>query len=650
MIQAESMTSESVKPLAESFMREVVINLKQPRADISIGTGLSGLVLVLIEIYGCYGQQQVLELAEEAADELVARCKRSSSNDYSLYTGYAGVVYVLLKLYGLTGKESRKAECLQLLQGMRNDYISSPYVTNYLYNGRAGTLLTVLLLHQATGEAALLEYINTLARKIIDDAYYTNEGLCWKNKEELPVRPSCAFATGTAGIDYVFRQLHEYFPLSGFDLVSREISRYTDYCWVEEAANWGNYNRDITTSAELEQYSKYFEQGRMEPFTKPSFGFSWGEGTAGIALQQIHNAAASHEKIRAAIENLSSSFQLSQFPAGVYHGLAGIALFCDKAYQHLQLPVYGDMRMQLEEHLLFNYEFISLKGGLFHGRAGVLYFLLKSIHRSDTDNIMCPLLAPGASSQKMNDWTLPETKQRLLSTAFRRTITVLNGNDSEALQQFINSTDTSQPPLQQFTKWVESHIEQEQDGMYKNALAEIYRLEADRAAYRDYSNRSDIQRFFERLHHRRAIVGLLNQPDAWVLVQTACLAPGLDIRQCRWDWTSPGYHTFFENKEQRRAPGNPGFEILLELSPENEIAETNLAVTGLILHRFDSPKQIQQAIGEIRFFCQSQPVENLSDIIRNAGSRSVTDFFSRLEFLVLFKVKELLYNGQLQIC
>ena len=75
---------------------------------------------------------------------MLEHCQLHSTNNFSLYTGRGGLIYALLELHSVTNNPQFIESSLELMDTVDQDYLISPYTTDYLYDGRSGTLLVLL--------------------------------------------------------------------------------------------------------------------------------------------------------------------------------------------------------------------------------------------------------------------------------------------------------------------------------------------------------------------------------------------------------------------------------------------------------------------------------------------------------------------------
>jgi hypothetical protein len=157
--------------------------------------------------------------------------------------------------------------------------------------------------------------------------------------------------------------------------------------------------------------------------------------------------------------------------------------------------------------------------------------------------------------------------------------------------------------------------------------------------------RTNLEIYLTTFFHNMEVIKLLNKPDEWIFKQQIRVSDTIKILKSKWDWSIRDNFDSVENFYQMPYY----YEYLILSSYENKAAEYPLKIDGLVLHRFDQVNTINQALIEIKKFCQSQPPSAIEEFTKNTGSKNVQDFIARLDFLITHKVKQLIYDGILEI-
>src|SRR6185437_11664576 len=225
-----TMTSQATEVIekVEKYADEIILEKKYLIGEKpeSIDTGVSGIALLLIDLYRYTGKEKYLNAADRLISSLLNHCKTHPNNDYSLYKGRGSVIYLLIMRYHTGGGQSLIEECLDLIRPADKEYLHSAYTSDYLYEGRAGTLLLILNLYLISRESFLVDYMNNIFEKMLVNATLTDDGLSWNNREEVNLKAPCGFAHGTAGIVYVLKQLNHYCRHEGISFLIGEMERF----------------------------------------------------------------------------------------------------------------------------------------------------------------------------------------------------------------------------------------------------------------------------------------------------------------------------------------------------------------------------------------------------------------------------------------
>jgi hypothetical protein len=560
------------------------------------------------------------------------------------------VVYVLIQLFRITKDEYLLRESLDLVLPANKEYLSSQYTSDNLYDGRSGTLLVIFHLYSLTKECFLWDYISQFLHKIIENSYSTENGIFWRNAEEINLRASCGFAHGTSGIEYVFGFLHSYLPTASLEYMLRKIRRYKDSCWIEDMGNWGDFRKDIFSKETLKSYKEAYLSNKPADLYQPQDNIFWANGAAGIAIPGSmgpvkEGCTDKYSGIQEKLENII----FDQGAGNLYDGMTGLGLcFLEMYYISRDESLLGSAMRIYEKCLpVTGY---GLQGGLFHGHAGMIYFLLKMTDISNpSENILIPFLhdhpvADPSGKERVPD--LSDTKKMLLSKYFPRTVELLETVAPRILLKVLKQSDegNNKNEMAAFIDFIEKEVLTLTEIPIHEIMKDVFNLEKEKHFFTRSETRTSFQLYFNELTHHDQIIEDLNRPEEWLLQKVLTISDSVKIIRSRWNWIPREDFRLIQNVSQ--APGD--LEILLRHTPESVI-ESSLQMVGLILHRFDEPKTVERALMEIKYFCQSQGEGALQEFAQNTGSKDVQNFISRLDFLVIFKVKELLYDNVLAI-
>ena len=291
---------------------------------------------------------------------------------------------------------------------------------------------------------------------------------------------------------------------------------------------------------------------------------------------------------------------------------------------------------------------IPLTGGFLFGEMGVNYFLLKCHTMEEfSQSIINPM--SNKVIDKVNyslEIDIKSVKKQLLSKTYCRTIEVLDKIFQENLANHLSDENCKMnlSEIERFENFVNQNFVLTNTPIH-NVIQDIFNLEKERKNFLYKEPRCSLNLYIEKLIYNDKIIKLLNHEDEFIINQKVKIVENLKSVVTKWDWDSDPRFNLIQNFYNE--PSH--YEFLLLPSYEYGLNEYALKIDGLILHRFDSPKKISEALNEIKFFCKSQPENVVKAFLTDTGSTNVEDFIERLDFLVLHKVKQLIYDGILEI-
>lgn len=580
----------------------------------SINAGVSGVILFLITLFQKTQNENYLYIAKRASNDLVAYCKRSSSANFSLYTGRFGVVYSLIQLYHCTRDDYFLKESLSLTKSLDLDSIDSNYVTNYLFDGRAGTLLVIFHLYKLTQEDFLLQYILLLTKRIISEAKITYNGIYWQMSNEINPKGSCGFANGSAGIGYVFLQLTSYFANSGLELIARECIDYVNNCLSGNTEYWRNYERRINDITAFDAYKNSYDNNVALKEDKNS----WAKGAAGIGLFEMYKKGNRFEHIKRISNALVEACEKEEIGSlNLFEGKAGIGLFLLCAYARYKNHYFIDLSYQVAKQLIpVISKQIEITEATFHDKLGILYFCLKMINPKDEEMILCPFVNEFRRSETSNydfSISLPEIRRLLLLKYFPKTIklsdkAIIGPLCERELNRFIN------------------FFEERSEKMIGTPIYEVFTFEREKLNYLFAADSRGLKIYFDELLYKGKVLEFLNKSTEQLLESKVCVSDNVKVMER------------VLNEEQ-----------LSYIVVGHKIIDDDFDSAHLVMRPFATPMTIKNALIEIKHYCDNQPEGFLKELVRRSGSKNTIDFKKRLEFLFLYKVKELIYFNVLKI-
>ena len=617
-----------------------VLNWDAPE---NIDSGVSGIILFLIELYQQSGDKFYLDIVDDAIDNLLTYCKKNPSNNFSLYTGRGGVVYVLIQRYSIDKKGELIKEALSLITEANKGYLNSIYTTDYLYDGRAGTVLLLLELYQLSKADFLLEYINEFIVKIISGANISSNGISWRNKEEINLTDSCGFAHGAAGIKFVVDQFCHDSSNQKLSLLINEINRFIFSAEIEKSGNFENGRKDIFSQKQLADYIQESLHDNPE-LLEPQTDSFWADGTIGIM-----NAIDGLEEDRAiSINSYLQDLGANQvFPNNsLYNGAAGLGMFLlsqeDGTAGRENIIEYIIKKLSPESVP------IDIDGGLMHGNLGSIYFCLKASGiKRKTSHLLNPVLIDYPAIDLKTDISL--CKINLLIKYYPRTTQRIKDLNYEVFNGFIEaSCDNLSFILEQFSDFVEHTSQNSLPLSIRPYLLDLFKLEKEKTNFFFAEKRSSFQLYIQEKSYHDRIMNHLNKPLPWLLNQVLEISGSVKVLHSKWDWCfhEDSSRPVVNLTDYLDTPPDD-FKYLIQTYGKLELAEFFLSKDKeILLYCFSEAKSIEEAIREIRYFIQSLPVSRLKDLTYGLSkSKATNDFLNQLDSIILYKIREWIYRG-----
>jgi lantibiotic modifying enzyme len=205
-------------------------------------SGTPGVILFLLELHHATGKEAYLRDAEAGARNLLhavtGRPGTPQLPDWGFYTGLAGVAYTLGEVHR-AGRDPEIGEGADtLLRRVMDDarplgggvawYATDPESASYdIIGGSAGIGLTLLYVHERTGNPEALAKAREAGRALTERARVAEGGLKWPMSEAYP-RLMPNFSHGTAGVAYFLARLFEVTGEERFLSAAEAGARYLE--------------------------------------------------------------------------------------------------------------------------------------------------------------------------------------------------------------------------------------------------------------------------------------------------------------------------------------------------------------------------------------------------------------------------------------
>lgn len=624
----------------------------------NIESGLSGIALIFIEIFRKTNDRKYFDLVEEMVYQLISYSKEVPTNNYSLFTGRSGVVYVILQFHLLRYNKYLLDAALDIIEPAKLAFLNSKYVNDSLYEGRAGTLLTLCNLYELTQNTSLLEDIRPFIYKIIDNAILSAEGIYWKNTEEFNIKPLCGFARGTAGIKYVLNHIKGFIPADVLKYLNTKISLYEDSCWIEEFKNWGNFSKIINGNETLEMYKSFYNSNDFNVINKPSDDLSWGNGAAGIGITKLFCDNDKHVEndIRSIIQKLKTALKNDQIGKNnLSEGLAGVGCFFLEAGNKLLYEEYSKIAIEIADEIsIYLSNKSELSNGLLYGDLGCLYFLL--LMTNPEKNQEC-VLYPFNNNFKLGGeidhdikLSISNIRRELLDSYFPRTIYFLEKITPGVYMKFFFKITIEYigNEVEYFVKFMNTFLQEIANSPIDDALTEIFRFENERYIFLISKVENDFEVYIDELVRNDKVMDLLNKPynefENIMLIRSRIIK----VVSTKWSWSGNDFPLEGREliKNLYQPPGQ--METIFYTSYNQGVVENGLDFTATFWwHRFKKETKVNQALIEIKNYCNTLKYEDLKELVKGSASDSMQDLRDRLYLNTIYKLKELLYNGVL---
>lgn len=465
------------------------------QASASIYNGVCGIVLFFIQLYKQTGQEKYKQAVLEGMRWVEWSGAANTDTRQCFLTGQMSVPFTCLQVYELTGEQAYLQKALQLTRASLQH--QPMYLMEYI-NGNSGTLLCLLHLHAATGEAWLLEPINTYTGLLLDQIHIGKKGIYW-DRSPVNIHGLCGFSHGASGIGWLLLELGNYFTNPSFYWLAEQAFDYESQYYDPRLNNWYDLRKILSfTQAEPAMRNAY-ERGEANYFTQGSGMNAWCHGAAGIGLVRLRayellGKPAYLEEARHAIEQTRAThIQASLRPSPTLcHGSAGNAELFLRAYEILYEPACLQLAVDAAQHILQNRQengyyrsgtrYPGEDTSLFMGNAGVGYFFLRLLEPQKVPSILLPAVQkysyPNVSDYAHLSISVGDIQQRILSKYFQRTLFLISNFRPHEKQQYFNNLSASSGTsfVKDFTQWV-NVVKESLPASQHKVLAELWQLE-----------------------------------------------------------------------------------------------------------------------------------------------------------------------------
>lgn len=394
----------------------------------SIYSGTGGIAYFMMELYKVTKDEQYLNIAKKAIDELWHVHRSAETDYYAFFTGRHGLSYVFLKYHEITGDQSMIDKAIDVSLAAKEGIKPGKDIDD-LINGFAGTIVGLLCVHEYTKDDRILPVIEAYTEKLIERATFGAQGVYW-DRASSQSRGLCGFSHGTAGIGYAFLQLGKYFNNSAFYFIAEMAFAYENQFYDEQDQNWPDFRKGFYDEESLNEAMEKYKSGDKEFFVSNGRMKAWCHGSPGIGLSRVSAVKILGDKYLEDLKNAAES-TLASVEAGhphisytLCHGVGGNSLVLMEAQELLPdldfrpaMEKAADEAIAQYDHQGYYYPGLAMhKGGggtsLFMGDAGIGYFMV-ALSAGYTSTILKPEVS-GEYQGAVSEGVLSLTKEKLI--------------------------------------------------------------------------------------------------------------------------------------------------------------------------------------------------------------------------------------------
>ncbi|WP_340203686.1 lanthionine synthetase LanC family protein [Ascidiimonas sp. W6] len=585
----------------------------------NIDSGNSGVLLFLVELYLFTKNKKYLDFIIEYTNILIERCENTPTDNYALYNGRSGLVFLLISIYYLTEEEVYLEKACKVLKNTSIKFLRSEHTSDFFYDGRSGVLLITYQLYCLTRKPFLLKLCKDLLHKVIDNSILTENGLSWKNKEEINIKNSCSFGYGASGIKYVLEQINQTKACESLDLIISQIANYQESCWINNYNNWGDYRKDLWSKNDFLNLKEKYKKEEFKLIPKDNL--TWAFGFSGIYGSGLSNFGNSNLKIHTLITSLEN------YSLNLYNGVGGMGLCFSNPTQQRHILSY------LKSKLLNTN--VSFEGGLFHGNMGAYYTLLKTSNPSEEKNlhILFPKVNSSNSAVEIKALVLDkkEILNKLLSRKYKRTIKLLEECMPKELANFYkNMEQNACSVLESFDIFLDTKVLSNSNNSYLALLVDVINFERKRCDYATLDKPMVANYFKEHLYYLDLLKSLRNS-DEWLLDQKLKISDQTKIIKTKWNWCL-GDQKITDNLV---LPAKD-FETCIKIERDTRVTEIELNSLKIVLDQFNDFKEVKDALESVK--------RNSNSLLKKYNPTDKERFLGRIDYLFIENVRKLIYH------
>lgn len=395
--------------------------------------GNSGIALFFLARYSYSGSQADLHIAQRTMDFVADYLAQNSPQAFGLFTGLSGVIYTYIRLFEL-GSDPQYLDRAHALALTYQDQLVRHTIKADLLSGYSGSLFVLTLLQHYRPDPALIQLIQQLTDRLVQEARPSEKGLKWDyNQSKSAYDSLTGFSHGASGIAYMLLQVAEYFDNKALLYLAEEALLYEMQYFHADFDNW----LDLRLGSHRLQ-SVNVQQWELKNFLPHIQELnSWAHGAAGIGLAR-HAAwratgkAAYLDQCRSIAKKCSADIlrgdRQDYTVCSGYTGLLSYMLH----YPHTAQEYSGELLLHVIDKAQLQYQtagsynsYISAGRddyGLLSGAAGIGYSILQLLD-DRMSSVLCPRLPPAPKSvQQTIQLNLADLQRGLLEKYYPLTL------------------------------------------------------------------------------------------------------------------------------------------------------------------------------------------------------------------------------------
>ncbi|MDJ0841079.1 MAG: lanthionine synthetase LanC family protein [Acidobacteriota bacterium] len=586
-------------------------------ASDNLYSGTAGIALFLMELWHRTDYHPYYRAVERAFDWVENYCRRQEGEAYpGYYTGRLGVCVAMARFAQLSQRGEWLEKALFLAESVCS--LETEYDSNDLINGRAGTILGLLHLHQRSQASWLLNKIDHLLGELLNEACFDEFGLYW-DRDPHQIGGLCGFSHGASGLAFLFLELDYYFQNRNFITLARLAIDYENNRFQEARQCWPDLRKGFYSKHEHALFLQKFQEGDFDFFIQPAKMDAWCHGAPGIALSRLRAYRSVHHSDY--FDDFEKALTISKPLFGKIgpeidytpcHGASGNWEFIIEAVILLDRP---ELWQLIHPQVCFVLDMIdtgkTFKSGhhlaeeveedfsLFQGSAGIGYQLLRISNPMITPSILSPQLSSKCRPViSKSDYPViringKELRNSLVGIYYGRTLKLLDESGQDEGSILYDVCQSAANP-QSFSYQVEKAM-RNSDMSTLSKINDAFTYES-KIYEMDSKIKSLTLVYFEQESNMARLRKHRDHIDTCIIEQN----PNVFIIETQYNWLSEGSHMAPERTFVLLNPGVKGVEEI-PISPFAKLILTTFKepgclhdVTQSILRSFGDLSQKQQ--------------------------------------------------------